>query len=104
MREKFLMTETGDYVGLSSGKFCSKKDHYHKELLKGQIVSVDSVNNTGMYHLCEGDEEEENRYSFKRKYIGCIVSVETAHSYGELTVYYCHELDEYFSSNEIKII
>ena len=62
-----------------------------------------------MYHLSSecwnDDNHEDNRASWKKKYIGCIVTVEEAHLANNLRIYRCLELEgEYFSSNEIEII
>jgi len=42
--------------------------------------------------------------NWKRKYLGALVTVREAHSAGEHIIYYCLELDEYFSDNEIEIL
>ena len=105
INEKCLMTSSGDYIGLETGTFYSRKKHYHSLQIKGKIVTVDESNKTGMYHLDgEFDNNEINRFDFKRKYIGCIVTLEKAHFADGLQIYRCVELDEYFSESEVVII
>lgn len=106
INEKCLMNTDGDYIGIETSKKYSSTNHYHSKQYKAQIVAVDNKNKTGMYHLYKelNDNDEENSKSWKSKYIGCCVTVEKAHWYGDIQVYRCLELNEYFSSNEIKII
>jgi len=107
VNEKCLITDNGDYVGLKTGKKYLKGDHYHSFQIIGKIITVDEINSTGMYHF-DGewsDKGEENKKSFKEKYIGCIVTLERAHFFGDIQVYRCLELNnEYFSDKEIEII
>jgi hypothetical protein len=104
--EDCLMTTSGDYIGLKTGTFYSKKDHHHSSMVKAKIISVDDKNETGMYHLYKdfSDLDEENNVSYKRKYIGAIVTLKAARWNGKHRVYYCMELHEFFSDNEIEII
>lgn len=104
--EKCLRNIDGDYIGIQTGTKYSVENHYHSEQLKAQIVAVDSVNQTGMIHLYgeSKTDGDENRQFWKSKYIGCYVTVERAHYFGELTVYRCLELGDYWSSNEIKLL
>jgi len=101
VREDCLMTTSGDYIGLDTGTFYSKKDHYHSPMVKAKIKSADDENKTGMHHL---SEKEENNISYKRKYIGAIVTLKAAHWAGKHRIYYCMELKEFFSDDEIEII
>ncbi len=106
--EKCLMTSTGDYVGIKTGKFYPKRFHYHSRLYRGRIKGIDDENKTGMYHLYDDPDvsnykDGENRAGWKRNYIGAIVTVRVAHSAGKHIIYYCLELDEYFSDDEIQI-
>lgn len=103
---KCLLRENGDFISVETGEVFKGDDHYPSEIYPAKIVGVDKENNTGMYHLYKewDDNEEENRYSFKVKYIGCLVTVEKAHSYGDVKVYRCKELNEYFTSNEIELV
>jgi hypothetical protein len=105
--ELCLMTDKGHYIGVKTGTFYWKKYHYHTPNHKARIINIDDENLTGMYHLSEGNlfpNAEENEASWKRKYLGAIVTVNVAHSAGEHTIYRCLELDEYFSDNEIEIL
>lgn len=88
VNEKCLRTTSGDYIGIETGKFYSKRTHYHSRLYRGKIIGADG----------------ENRINWKRKYLGALVTVREAHSAGEHIIYYCLELDEYFSDNEIEIL
>mgnify|MGYP006924683345 CR=1 FL=1 len=99
------MNEQGDYVGIKTGRIYGKRYHYHSEQLKSKIVAVDDANKTGMYHLYgEDNEREDNKISWKRKYVGCIVTVERAHYADGLEVFRCNELGEYFTENEIELM
>lgn len=109
VNEKCLRTTSGDYIGIETGKFYSKKLHYHSRLYRGKIIGADDKNQTGMYHLYDDPDlsdykDGENRINWKRKYLGALVTVREAHSAGEHIIYYCLELDEYFSDNEIEIL
>lgn len=107
LNEKCFMTDKGHYIGVETGNFYDKKYHYHSENLKGKIVNVDDENLTGMYHLSEGEffpDAEENEVTWKRKYLGAILTFNRAHWAGEHRIYRCIELDEFFSDNEVKII
>jgi len=106
IEEKCLIREDGNYIGVKTGKIYPKETHYHSENLEGIIIAVDSENKTGMYHLNAGwtEDTDENRASYKKKYLGCHVTLQKAHLYNSLQIYRCIELDEYFSENEVKII
>jgi len=105
LNEECLLNENRDYVGIKTGKIYDRNLHYHSEQYKAKIIAVDDINQTGMYHLYkEINEKEENNKSWKIKYIGCLVTVERAHHCGDLDVYRCLELGDYWSENEIKII
>ncbi len=99
-----IRKSNGDYVCIETGEIFPVVDHYNSEQLIAKIVGVDSINQTGMLHLNEEDDEEENRKSWKERYIGCIVTVERAHYAGDLTIYRCLELGDYWSSNEIELL
>ena len=92
-------------MGIQSGNTYDPHNHYHSKQYEAQIVSVDKSNLTGMLHLHKDEESiEENRYSWKEKFIGCYVTVEKTHFCDELQIYRCLELGDYWSSNEIEII
>jgi hypothetical protein len=105
INEKCLMNEDGNYIGIKTGDKYLKSEHYHSQQLKAQIISVDESNQTGMIHLYkEANEIGENKKSWKEQYIGCYITVEKAHWCGDIQVYRCLELGDYWSSNEIKIL
>lgn len=101
-----LRNINGDYVDIKTGTRFNSSDHYHGEQLKAKIVFADGINQTGMLHLYSDESigTEENRRSWKSKYVGCFVTVERAHRNGELMVYRCLELGDYWSSNEIELL
>ncbi|MED1665646.1 hypothetical protein [Brevibacillus laterosporus] len=101
--EKCLMREDGKYIGVTAGNVYDQESHYHSERLIGKIISVDRENKTGMHHLCREWGNEENKISFKEKFIGCLVTVEAAHFANSVRIYRCLELGEYFSEFEIEI-
>jgi hypothetical protein len=103
INERCLKRAPSGYVGIKTGNIYSSLTHYHSQQSLAQIIDADSINQTGMLHLFE-DGCEENRKSWKEKYIGCFVTVEEAHKVGELTLYRCLELNEYFSSNELRLL
>jgi hypothetical protein len=100
------MTIEGNFIGIETGALYSKENHYASPLLKGQIVSVDSINKTAMLHLHKewAGNEEENNATWKKKFIGSIVTLREGHWAGEHKIYYCIELNEYFSDDEVKIL
>lgn len=104
--EKCLLREDGDYVGIDTGTVYPAATHRHSPQLQARIVAVDEVNRTGMYHLCQewSDESEENARSWKQRYVGCCVTVEEAHRMGELIIYRCVELGNYWSGDEIALV
>jgi len=104
--EDCLMTTSGDYIGIETGTFYSKNEHYHSPMVKAKIKSPDDKNKTGMYHLCTelSALKEENNVSYKRKYVGSIVTLKAAHWAGKHRIYYCMELKEFFSDDEIEIL
>lgn len=103
--EKCLRKENGDYVGVTSGRIYPAADHRHSERKNAQIIAADRQNLTGMAHLWTKDAGGwANRFEWKSKFIGCFVTVESAHKYQDLLVYRCRELDEYFSEKELKIL
>lgn len=106
MNEEVLDTSANYYIGVDTGIRYSKKEYYISEYKKARIKSVDEINKTGMYHLYAelNDEEDENNSAFKLKYINAIVSVKRAHYADDKPVYYCHELKEYFSEDEIELL
>lgn len=104
INEKCIMNDIGNYIGINTGVCYNSFEHYHSEQFKAQIIAADSFNNTGMIHLYDHEDTKENKREWKTKYIGCFVTVEKAHMFGELYVYRCLELGEYWSSNEIKIL
>ncbi|MCA1021559.1 hypothetical protein [Halobacillus litoralis] len=105
VQEKCLLTDSGDYVGVESGKTYQSNKYKAMDSLRAKIVSVDDVNNTGMIRLDRefNDTEDENASKLKSKYLGCYVTVRPAHMYGGINVYRCYELDEYFSEYEIEL-
>lgn len=107
INEKCFMTDRGHYIGVETGTFYEKKFHYHSPNFKARIVNVDDENLTGMYHLSEGElfpDAEENEATWKRKYLGAIITVREAHWAGKHRIYHCIELDEYFSDKELEIL
>lgn len=107
--QKCLKTITGHFIGLKNGLFYDKEDHYASKTYEAVIVDVDEKNQTGMYHLNEGDDDlfenkEENAKSLKSKYIGCKITVEAAHQANGKKIYRCKELTEYFSEDEIQLL
>ncbi|TGE29834.1 hypothetical protein [Hymenobacter metallicola] len=104
LNEKCLWSTEGHYVGLQTGTHYSAAEHRHCPQLRAIIRSVDSFNQTGMNHLYSEGELPENRQSWKKKFVGCLVTVEEAHlAYGK-KVYRVLELEEYFSANELEIL
>lgn len=107
INEKCLLREDGDYIGVETGSLYSVKDGYYaSKLYKAKIKSVDNINKTGMYHLYESrdDDIEENKKTFKQNYMNCFITVKEAHYVDELKIYFCLELNEYFSEDEIEIL
>ena len=109
LNEKCLWNASGCYVGVKTGTRYPVGTHRHCPQLQAVICGVDMANQTGMLHLhpgTEGDADpQENRRSWKEQFIGCLVTVEEAHFYGDKTVYRVLELGgEYFSSDELKIL
>jgi hypothetical protein len=106
IKEEALDTNQDYYIGIDTGTKYSKKEYYISNYKKARIKSVDEINKTGMYHLYAeiNDEEDENNSAFKLKYVNAIVSVKQSHYSGEHIIYYCHELSEYFSDDEIEIL
>lgn len=127
VNEKCLIRENGDYIGLETGKVYEKENFHHSKQFRAKIVAVENDNNTGIYHLDKDfrkhfgyekidksisnrleqldiETSENNKYSWKIKYIGCYVTIEKAHFYGNVEVYRCKELGDYWTSNEIEII
>ena len=100
INEEALDTDRDYFIGIDTGKKYSKSDYYISEYYKAIIKNVDKKNKTGMCHLYK----DKNRVSFKKKYLNSIVSVRKAHFMGKHTIYYCHELNEYFSDDEIEIL
>jgi hypothetical protein len=104
VNEKCLMTINGDYIGYKTGKLYKKEDgYYHSKQHIGIIRYVDEKNNTGMYHLNEVDESDHKKQKLEN-WIGCYVTLESAHSWGDIKVYRCIELGDYVSSNEVEIL
>jgi hypothetical protein len=109
INEACLMDCNGNYVGIETGTTYSKDKYYSSEQLTAKIISVDNTNKTGMLHLyaecySNSDAHEDNKASWKRKFINCIVTIEQAHYVDALPIYRCLELNEYFSGDELEII
>ena len=103
--EEVLDTDFGYYIGLKTATKYPKTEFYVSEYFNAKIVGVDKVNNTGMYHLDKyWNNIEYNNYNNKIVYIGAIVSVRKHFKNGGIQVYYCKELNEYFSEYEIEVI
>lgn len=104
--ENCLMTASRGYIGIKTGHFYSPDDYYHSPLIKARIKEIDDQNKTGMYHLYKefSDLNEENNISQKEKYINAIVTLREAHWMGKHRIYYCIELEEFFSDDEIEIL
>lgn len=102
--EKCFLKDNGDYIGKDTGKLYTKKEgYYHSKQHIGIIKNVDENNQTGMYHLSEEAEFDYKTHKMKM-YIGCYVTLESAHSCGDVKVYRCLELKEYVTSNEVEIL
>lgn len=106
INEEALDTNQDYYIGIDSGIKYDKSNYYISKYNKARIKSVDEINKTGMYYLYAeiNDEEDENNSAFKSKYVNAIISVKRAHYVDEHTIYYCHELSEYFSDDELEIL
>lgn len=106
VNEKCLKNTDGNYIGVKTGNKYNSKTHCHSKQYKALIVAVDDENKTGMYHLYKelSNMNEENNKSWKSQYIGCYVTVEKAHWCGDVQIYRCLELEEYFSDSEIKLL
>lgn len=103
VNEICILNTAGDYVGIQTGKVFPGATHYHSVSIPVVISSVDEENNTGMQHLDADGIFGINKKLWKQRYIGCQVNVIEAHMWGELKVYRCCELDEYFSRNELTL-
>ena len=107
INEKCLLREDGNYIGVETGKLYGiKEGYYASKLYNAKIKSVDDINRTGMYHLYEywHNGMEENKKTFKQNYMNCFITVKEAHYVDELKIYFCLELNEYFSEDEIEIL
>jgi hypothetical protein len=106
LKERCLMNIDGNFIGIETGRLYLKEYYYASLLLKGQIIAVDSVNKTGMLHLHKewADNEEENQVTWKNQFLGAIATFREGHYVGEHKIYYCVELNEYFSDDEVKIL
>lgn len=108
LNEKCLWNVGGYYVGLETGKKYITTTHRHCPQLQAIIRAVDTDNQTGMLHLNPGTPQDadpqENRTDWKTRYVGCRVTVEEAHFYGDKKVFRCLELKEYFSEDELEIL
>jgi len=103
--EKCLMKDNGDYIGYKTGTLFKKDEgHYHSKQHIGIIRSIDEVDSTGMLHLDQGSEGLKNKQQLMKNYIGCYVTLESAHSYGDVKVYRCLELGDHVTSNEVEIL
>lgn len=104
INEDCLMSVDGDYVGVVTGTLYPKDSHYHSPLHKAVIISVDQENLTGMMHLSEADSIFGiNKKEYKARYIGCCITVSKVHLFNDVQIYYCTELKEYFSQNELSV-
>lgn len=101
VNEICIMNTAGDYVGIQTGHLFPHAGHYHSVSVPAVISSVDEENRTGMLHLDADGIFGVNKKLWKQRYIGCHINVIQAHRYGDLKVYRCTELDEYFSQNEL---
>jgi len=106
LNEECLRNENGNYIGIKTGTIYDCHVHYHSQQYEAIIISVDETNMTGMYHLYKelNDNNNENNKKWKRKFIGCYVTVEKTHWCGEKQIYRCLELGDYWSSDEIKLL
>ena len=105
VNEKCLMVENGDYIGIDTGKLYKKDDdHHHSKQHIGIITSIEGVDQTGMIHLDQGSEGLKKKQGMMKNFIGCYVTLEAAHWYGETRVYRCREFGDYVTSNEVKIL
>lgn len=104
INERCYMKDNGDYIGIDTGRLYKKDNgYYHSKQHIGVIKKIDEENMTGMYHLSE-DSEFDYKSQKMKKYMGCVVTLESAHSFNKIKVYRCIELDEYVTSNEVEIL
>ena len=105
VNEKCLMDTNGDYVGINTGTLYLKNEgHYHSKQHIGVIKGIDKIDNTGMIHLDNGGEGLTDKQKKLEKFIGCYVTLESAHYFGYVEVFRCLELNDYVSSNEVDIL
>ena len=103
--EKCLLKEDGDYVGIDTGTLYKKEDGLrHSKQHIGIIRSVDRVDETGMIHLDQDSEDLLLKQQRLSQFIGCYVTLESAHLGNKVSVYRCRELNEYISSREVQIL
>ncbi len=104
IKERCLITVDGDYVGVLTGSIFRKEDVYCKPIHGAVIISVDQENKTGTKDLSEDHPFfGVNKMRWKERYIGCRVTVSAEHKHNDIQVYYCHELKEHFSENELSL-
>ena len=105
VNEKCLTTESGDYVAIDTGKLYKKEDgHTHSKQHIGIIRRFEEIDQTGMVHLDQGSDGLTTKQNLIKNLIGCFVTLESAHSYGDVKVYRCSETKGYVTSNEVEII
>jgi hypothetical protein len=102
--EPALWSFNGYYVGVKTGTHYSPNDYRHRPQYVALLTGVDAENLTGMFHLDEPPTLVDSCAWHKSLFLGCRVTVEEAHRVGELKVYYCLELAEYFSEHEVNLL
>lgn len=90
-----LLREDGCYVLVRNGEVKCADEVYERKYYNAIITKVLEENHTGMMH-----DTQKN----KHKYLGCTVSVTPAHMYGFIQVFYCYELKEYFTLEELEFV
>jgi len=105
INEKCEISENG-YIGQKTGKVYPFETHYHSPQYLAKVKSVDDINLTGMYHLCEewSDDSEENAKTLKNSLIGSELIVEPAHWAGERRIYRSvYPVSEFWSDLELEV-
>lgn len=100
--EQCLLSLDGDFVGITTGTLFSRKKYYAHKQFRAIISSVDQINLTGLLQLdkWDGIHGVNNRMK-KEKFLACNITVELRHLCDQLRVYWCRELNEYFSELEL---
>ena len=103
--EKGIIGEDG-YVGQKTGNIYPFTKYRHSEQFLAKVKSVDKMNLTGMFHLCEewSNNSEENSQTLKNSLIGNEMIIEKAHYADKRTIYRSvYPVNEYWSDLELEI-